>query len=148
MNAPSSVSSAYFASSSISSLARMIWKSAPDGRILPLMPSPRISPPITGMTRRTPWPISPALMTGPISAVMVKTYRVESTGIMICLLRWNGWLGLRQRLAWFGALHRSNKIPDLGNQPLELVFQKLHIVRGIGRGLPSLHDVAGNQRQD
>src|SRR5665647_251282 len=60
----------------------MIWKSAPNAQTLPLTPSPRTSPPVIGMMRRTPWPISPTDVTPPIWAVMVKTYFVSSTGAM------------------------------------------------------------------
>src|SRR5215471_12448925 len=81
MIAPSSVCNAYFASSSISSLGRMIWKSAPNGQTLPLI-CPRTSPPMMGTMRRTPWPTSPALATSAILAVMVKTYLVLSVGVI------------------------------------------------------------------
>ena len=36
--APSSSSKAYFASSSVKPFGRMTWKSAPTGKIVPLMP--------------------------------------------------------------------------------------------------------------
>src|SRR5450759_5185655 len=60
----------------------MIWKSAPNAQTLPFTSSPRTSPPTIGMMRRTPWPISPAEVTPPIWAVMVKTYLVSSAGAM------------------------------------------------------------------
>src|ERR1700761_1310269 len=60
----------------------MIWKSAPNGQTLPLMPSPFTSPPVIGMMRRMPEPISPAVVTGPMLAVMVKTYLVSRTGLI------------------------------------------------------------------
>src|ERR1700739_1007726 len=63
----------------------MIWKSAPKAQTLPLIPAPRTSPPITGIIRRTPVPISPADVTLPIWAVTVKTYLVESCGSMKAL---------------------------------------------------------------
>src|SRR5688572_29943565 len=61
----------------------MIWKSAPKAQTLPLTPSPFTSPPVIGMIRRTPVPISPAEVTSPIRTVMVKTYLVSSWGVVI-----------------------------------------------------------------
>src|SRR5690348_1625381 len=61
----------------------MIWKSAPNGSTLPLI-SPRTSPPVIGMMRRTPWPMSPAVVTSAMRAVMVKTYLVSSVGFIRC----------------------------------------------------------------
>ena len=58
-------------------------KSAPKAQTLPLIPSPFTSPPMIGMIRRTPVPISPADVTSPIRAVMVKTYLVSSFGVVI-----------------------------------------------------------------
>src|SRR5437016_13088140 len=60
----------------------MIWKSAPKAKTLPLMPTPFTSPPVIGMMRRTPLPISPAVGTSPMRAVMVKTYLVSSCGVI------------------------------------------------------------------
>src|SRR5260363_328374 len=60
----------------------MIWKSAPKGSTLPLIRSPFTSPPMIGMMRRTPVPISPADVTSAIAAVMVKTYLVRSSGLI------------------------------------------------------------------
>src|SRR5262245_33638137 len=57
----------------------MTWKSAPNGSTLPLIP-PLTSPPMIGMIRRTPWPMSPAVVTSAMRAVMVKTYLVSSVG--------------------------------------------------------------------
>src|SRR6266540_4230505 len=46
------------------------------------MPSPFTVPPVIGMMRRTPCPISPADVTPSIWAVMVKTYLVRRTGVI------------------------------------------------------------------
>src|SRR5689334_22599916 len=59
----------------------MIWKSAPNGSTLPLI-SPLTSPPTMGMMRRTPWPMSPAVVTSAMRAVMVKMYFVSSVGVI------------------------------------------------------------------
>src|SRR6266849_4906279 len=79
--APSSISKAYFASSSVKPFGRMVWKSAPHGKIVPLMPSPRTSPPRIGMIRLTPWPKSPATIGAPIVMARLKTYLVCSAGV-------------------------------------------------------------------
>src|SRR5215203_2529205 len=60
----------------------MIWKSAPNANTLPLTASPRTSPPRIGMIRRTPLPVSPAVVTSPMRTVSVKTYLVASSGIL------------------------------------------------------------------
>src|SRR3954470_11802779 len=60
----------------------MIWKSAPNAQTVPLTLSPLTSPPTMGMMRRTPWPISPAVVTSAMRAVMVKTYFVSSVGVI------------------------------------------------------------------
>src|SRR6478609_5460283 len=60
----------------------MVWKSAPNGSTLPVI-APFTSPPRIGMMRRTPMPVSPAVTTSPIFAVMVKTYFVSSAGVVI-----------------------------------------------------------------
>src|SRR3954466_1222643 len=80
--APSSVSKAYLASRSISSFGRMVWKSAPNGSTLPVI-VPVTSPPMIGMMRRMPMPVSPAVTTSPMRAVTVKTYLVFSAGMVI-----------------------------------------------------------------
>src|SRR6202166_3074263 len=82
MTAPSSISKAYLASSSVKPLGRMVWKSAPTGKIVPFMPGPWTSPPRTGMTRRTPWPVSPATIGLPTWMARLKTYFVASAGAM------------------------------------------------------------------
>src|SRR5258707_9540539 len=56
----------------------MVWKSAPHGKIVPLMPSPRSSPPRIGIIRLTPWPKSPATIGTPILMARLKTYWSEA----------------------------------------------------------------------
>src|SRR5258707_6637289 len=58
----------------------MIWKSAPQGKMVPLTFSPRTAPPRIGMIRRTPWPRSPATIGAPTVMLRLKAYCVESCG--------------------------------------------------------------------
>src|SRR5450631_336989 len=80
--APSSISKAYLASSSVKPLGRMTWKSAPQGKMVPCMPGPRTSPPRIGTTRRSPWPVSPATIGVPTLMARLKTYLVASCGVI------------------------------------------------------------------
>src|SRR5215210_2267939 len=46
------------------------------------MSAPRTSPPVIGIIRRTPWPISPVVVTPAMWAVMVNTYLVCNAGVI------------------------------------------------------------------
>src|SRR3954453_5740522 len=61
----------------------MTWKSAPPEWIVPLMPSPCTVPPRTGMTRRMPYPRSPATIGVPTLIDRLKTYFVASCGVVM-----------------------------------------------------------------